>query len=349
MAHSQKVSVIVPVHNTEKWLPRCLDFLSHQTLPGLEIICIDDASTDGSWGILEAYGQKDPRFRLLRNEVNQGVGASRNRGLDAARGEYVGFVDSDDFVFLPFYRLLYEGARGADIAKGEIWGFDNEKEEARPRPHYGLNTLIRENKNWFCAGFTSAIFRREFIEEHGIRFPERMQTMEDPCFAIDCVLKANAVNVVDDAVYVYAENPESVTCTIEWSAVTAATLRAALLIGEMVRKAGVSAEHMPVIAFLAQTLQGIALVPEAADEELRTMTDMLTAFYEVSGMPKEFLYALTRCLRRKIFTINERNVFFLNHEKELSRTVEEQMERLERLRLFKTTLSRPGRKGTPRT
>ncbi|WP_165078581.1 MULTISPECIES: glycosyltransferase family 2 protein [unclassified Desulfovibrio] len=345
MANSQKVSVIVPVHNTEKWLPRCLDCLSHQALPGLEILCIDDASTDGSWDILQAYARKDPRFRLLRNAVNEGAGASRNRGLDAARGEYVGFVDSDDFVFLSFYKLLYEAARGADIVKGDIWGFDNEKEEVRPRPHYSLNALVRENRNWFSIGFTSAIFKRELIKRHGIRFPEQMQTMEDPCFTIDCVLKANAVNVVDDAIYVYAENPHSVTCTIQGATVAAATMRACLLIGEMVKNAGVSTQHMPVIAFLAQMLQGVALVPDATDEDIRPLTDMLTGLYEASGLQQEFLYSCTRSLRKKIFAINARNEFFLRHENEMTQSVESQMHRLRRVQMLKTTMRRPGRPG----
>lgn len=330
MANSPHVSVIVPVHNTEKWLPRCLDSLTYQTLQGLEIICIDDASTDDSWNILQAYAQRDPRIRLLRNLVNEGAGASRNRGLLAARGKYVGFVDSDDFVFMSFYSQLFEKAADADIVKGDIWGFDNEEEEVRPRPHYGLNALIRENKNWFCSGFTSAIFRRELIHDYGIRFPELIRTMEDPCFTIGCVLRADTVTVVEDAVYIYAENPHSVTCTLPGGPVVAATQRACALIGGMVREAGTSAAEMPVIAFLAQMLQGIALVPDAADEDIRALADTITKLYESSQQKQEFLYSCMQCLRQRVFAINAKNEFFLEHAEGLTHCVKEEMEKVQR-------------------
>ena len=330
MANSPHVSVIVPVHNTEKWLPRCLNSLTYQTLQGLEIICIDDASTDDSWNILQSYAQRDPRIRLLRNLVNEGAGASRNRGLDVSRGEYVGFVDSDDFVFLSFYKLLYEAARGADIVKGDIWGFDNEEEEVRPRPHYGLNALILENKNWFCSGFTSAIFRRELIYNHDIRFPELIRTMEDPCFTIGCVLRADTVTVVEDAVYIYAENPRSVTCTMGGAPVVSATERACALIGEMVREAGTSPAEMPIIAFLAQMLHGIALVPDAADEDIRALADSIMKLYASSQVKQEFLYYCMQCLRKRIFAINDKNEFFLGHAEELTHCVRDEMENVQR-------------------
>ena len=93
-----KVSVIVPVYNTKKYLPKCLDSLIAQTLKDIEIICINDASTDGSLKILQEYALRDNRIKIIDFKQNKGAGAARNTGIDTATGEYIGFVESDDFV-----------------------------------------------------------------------------------------------------------------------------------------------------------------------------------------------------------------------------------------------------------
>ncbi len=93
-----KVSILVAVYNAEKFLPKCLDSLVGQTHRDVEIICIDDASTDGSWHILQAYATKDSRVRILRQTVNGGQAKARNRGLEIAQGDYVMMVDSDDWL-----------------------------------------------------------------------------------------------------------------------------------------------------------------------------------------------------------------------------------------------------------
>ena len=95
--NSDLISIVVPVYNTEKYLPKCLDSLLGQTYKNLEIICINDGSTDGSLQILEDYAKQDNRIIVLSQE-NAKQGAARNRGLDIAKGEYVTFVDSDDWI-----------------------------------------------------------------------------------------------------------------------------------------------------------------------------------------------------------------------------------------------------------
>ena len=94
---SMILSVIIPVYNVEKYLAECLDSVCSQTLKDIEIICIDDGSTDGSAAILDDYARRDPRVRVIR-QANAGVGAARNRGLDIATGRYVYFIDSDDWL-----------------------------------------------------------------------------------------------------------------------------------------------------------------------------------------------------------------------------------------------------------
>lgn len=113
-----KVSVIVPVYNTEQYLMQCLDSILSQTLKDIEVICVNDSSSDNSLEILNKYANKDNRIIVI-NQLNQGACIARNNGLKAATGEYVGFVDSDDWIDKNFYELLYNSAKekNADIAR----------------------------------------------------------------------------------------------------------------------------------------------------------------------------------------------------------------------------------------
>ena len=116
-----KVSVIVPVYNKEKELEKCLDSLVQQTLEEIEIIVVDDASTDGSRKIIEQYKKKYPtKIKAYFNEMNQQIGKTRNRGLKEATGKYVGFVDGDDFVKPEMYQAYFEFAEqnNLDIVTG---------------------------------------------------------------------------------------------------------------------------------------------------------------------------------------------------------------------------------------
>ena len=105
-----KVSVIIPVFNTEKYLRKCLNSVCNQTLKDIEIICVNDSSTDDSLEILKEYAAKDERIKLINFIENKGAAAARNAGIDIARGEYIGFVDCDDYIDLDFYEKLYSKA-----------------------------------------------------------------------------------------------------------------------------------------------------------------------------------------------------------------------------------------------
>lgn len=103
------ISIIVPVYNIEEYLPRCLDSILTQTYTDLEVLLIDDGSKDASGDICDRYARKDPRVRVY-HQANGGVSAARNRGLDMARGEYIGFVDGDDMLEKDILHRLYENA-----------------------------------------------------------------------------------------------------------------------------------------------------------------------------------------------------------------------------------------------
>ena len=117
-----KVSVLVPVYNVEKYLSQCLDSLCAQTLKDIEFICINDGSTDDSGNILQAYAKKDSRFKII-NKTNSGYGDSMNFGLNEAKGEFIGIVESDDFaepdMFEKLYSLAYDNQ--LDIVKSNCF------------------------------------------------------------------------------------------------------------------------------------------------------------------------------------------------------------------------------------
>lgn len=123
-----KVSVIIPVYNVEEYLKECLDSVINQTLKEIEIICIDDCSTDSSYSILEEYAKKDSRIVLIKNKENMGVGYNRNIGIKEAKGEYIGFIDSDDYISEDYYENLYNTAKKYNSDVVNTLNVSNDKE-----------------------------------------------------------------------------------------------------------------------------------------------------------------------------------------------------------------------------
>ena len=171
-----KLSIIVPVYNTEKYIVNCLDSLVNQNLEEIEIICVNDGSTDRSLEILERYAGEDERIRIITKE-NDGLGAARNTGIDAAQGKYIGFVDSDDFADPNLFRLLVKAAESADadVAIGNVYlYYDDSKKTVPYRDQKFYQTLNRVGV--FRAkdvpeiveniGVWDRIYRRQFIENH---------------------------------------------------------------------------------------------------------------------------------------------------------------------------------------
>ncbi len=174
-----KVSVLVPVYNVKAYLRQCLDSLVAQTLTSVEFLCIDDGSTDGCSEILDAYAEKDARFRVI-HKANSGYGASMNVGLRAARGEYIGIVESDDFAEPEMFQALYEAAsrHHADVVKSNYWkttdGADTFTEILHGHAYETLFCPRKEDAAFFLDAPTiwSCLYRRTFLEEQGILFNE---------------------------------------------------------------------------------------------------------------------------------------------------------------------------------
>lgn len=124
---SPKVSIVVPVYKVEEYIDRCLDSLLNQTLKDIEIILVDDGSPDNCPKICDEYAQKDARVRVVHKQ-NEGLGYARNSGMEVAVGEYIAFVDSDDFVDIRMFEELYDVARGndSDVVYCNIYKYYNE-------------------------------------------------------------------------------------------------------------------------------------------------------------------------------------------------------------------------------
>ena len=176
-----KVSIIVPTYNVEQYLSECMDSIIGQTLKDLEIICVNDGSTDGSLDILKKYAATDERVIII-DKKNEGYGCAMNDGLDRASGEYVGIVEPDDYVDLHMYEDLYRVAKekDLDIVKADFYRFVRNKKgetlktyDALSKDGTGYNEVIDPKKNdgifRYVLNTWSGIYRRDFIEKYHIR------------------------------------------------------------------------------------------------------------------------------------------------------------------------------------
>ncbi len=216
-----KVSVIIPVYKTEDYLRKCLDSVSNQTLKDIEIICINDCSPDGCLEILKEYASKDDRFKIIDFKENKGAACARNAGIDVAQGEYIGFVDSDDFIDLDFYEKLYNKAieTGADAVKGKI-KIHSDTTNIAKEVFYDINDDIKNNPAYFYHSFTTAIYNTQFIKTHKIKFPENINNFEDPYFSILAGFYYNKVETVFNAFYHYNDYPNSSSKNLNLSIIT---------------------------------------------------------------------------------------------------------------------------------
>lgn len=218
---SYKVSVIVPVYNVEKFLSRCLDSLIRQTLEDIEIICVNDSSTDNSLSILQYYAKRDARISVI-SQANQGVSVARNTGMKFATGEYIGFVDSDDWIDLNFYEKLYNAAKkeDADIACcSSIRVHDSGRKLPKVTVKKyqvitGLNEKFRVTNTPRMSYVWNKIYRRKNLLNRNIKFPVNVTCCEDVYFTIDALYSSRKIVTVPEVLYYYWVNTKSATRTM---------------------------------------------------------------------------------------------------------------------------------------
>ena len=216
-----KVSVVVPVYNAEEVIERALDSLRHQTLKDIEIICIDDGSTDNTPEILKKYAAHDKRIRVIRQK-NAFVGMARNRGMAEAKGEFVGFMDNDDWVSENYFEELYKIAKEKQTKIAEtktVWSVMSEcyPHAKRKTTHvFKENAVNKQVVNTFdFDGFSTEflghvwdkIYKRSFLEEKHIDFTPYRTVYEDSYFAFQIYMSGEPIAVAEDGSYYYWEGP----------------------------------------------------------------------------------------------------------------------------------------------
>lgn len=211
-----KISVIVPIYNMEDHLEQCLDSLTGQTLKEIELLCVNDGSTDSSLDILEKYHAKDPRIRII-SKSNSGYGATMNRGLEAAVGEYIGIVEPDDFVELDMFETLYSLAveNNCEIAKSNRYDYKNGEdsfvEVLKGQEYYTVFSPL-DNQEFFLLppSTTTAIYQRDFLKRNGLKYLETPgASFQDTGFAYKALFCATRVILTDQPFYHYRRDREN--------------------------------------------------------------------------------------------------------------------------------------------
>lgn len=241
-----KVSIVVPVYNVEKYLSRCLDSILLQTMPNedYEVILVDDGSTDSSGRICDEYSLKCSNFKVI-HQKNSGVAAARNAGLDAAAGEYVTFVDSDDYIDPEYLSLPYgeavghssdivifdavkeflaENAGTSNIHNTKILAYsdrdlftDNKEDivSLRCRILYPYATAkmasVNFNPDVPLAAPWDKLYKLSFLRKHGLRFCEELAVLDDMCFNFEAFEKAERISYLHSCLYHYTVNQDSIT------------------------------------------------------------------------------------------------------------------------------------------
>ena len=217
----EKISIIVPVYNVEQYLPQCLDSIINQTYRNLEILLIDDGSTDNSGKICDEYAKLDNRIRVFHKK-NEGLSSARNLGINNCTGSFIGFVDSDDFVELDMYEILYNEQQriNADIVWCNYYNYFSKENYSMVKVFnknkyyklpFNLNELgldIFNNKYHEHAQAWSKLYKKSIFDN--IKYPYG-KTFEDLFIFLSTLMKANIISTVSRPLYYYRINrPNSI-------------------------------------------------------------------------------------------------------------------------------------------
>ncbi len=208
------ISIIIPIYNCDKFLRDCLDSIIHQTYQNLEIILVDDGSTDKSSEICDEYASHDSRIYVI-HKTNEGAGKARNDGLRIANGEIISFIDSDDFISVDFYKTMYSFLKeDVDIVECDYKEFvDKEKVEFNDLEYnsyiYNTNEAMKEHigDSIFRQLIWNKIYRRKVVEE--IPFPEGKR-IDDEYWMYQVIAKAKRLIHIDVIMYAYRQQDSSV-------------------------------------------------------------------------------------------------------------------------------------------
>lgn len=218
------VSIIIPIYNVEQYLRQCLDSVVNQTFKNFECICINDCSTDNSYTILKEYEKKDNRFIIINLPENKGQGVARNSGLKYAKGKYITFIDSDDWVSNDYIEILYSAIEkyNTDFVSAKFYLFDNVKQKIKRNslePKIPFNTILctKKDKKKIIKNISflqtstvcGNIFKRKFLLSNNMSF--KPVKFEDTLFIWEAIIRANNFIFIEDIIYFYRKNRKNST------------------------------------------------------------------------------------------------------------------------------------------
>lgn len=206
-----KLSVIIPIYNVEQYLRKCLDSVCNQTLEDIEIICINDCSPDNSLEILKEYQKNDNRIKIIDFNENKGSAVARNTGMEQAKGEYIGFIDPDDWIDLDFYEKLYNKAKdcSSDLVIGNIKTVLNKKEIKNNN-----DFQIFSKERVFYGLFPLGLYKRDLLSKYSIKFLEGCMIGEDRLLPIKACYYTRNFQIVEDVFYNQLTRDNSATKNI---------------------------------------------------------------------------------------------------------------------------------------
>lgn len=219
-----KVSIIIPIYNIEKYIKDCLESVVAQTLEEIEIICVDDGSTDESLKIIKKYSNKDERIKIINSTKNMGVSRARNIGLEASTGQYIFYIDGDDWIEINLIENLYKLAceHNADVVLGSmtfVWEKRREKHlnklsegvyDGKKKIKAFQNVYDIDNKevllNWNICG---NLFRRDKLYIQQMKLNEKIKIGEDMAVFLPFILNCDRIYVSDVTAYYYRQHESS--------------------------------------------------------------------------------------------------------------------------------------------
>jgi len=216
--HEIFISVIIPVYNVEKYIDKCINSLLNQTFNKFEMIFVGDKCSDNSMSIVEEYKKNDNRIITIYNDDNLGPGLTRNKGINIARGEYLSFVDPDDWLDHNFYEHLYTKAieSNADIIKGDFKYIDSNNNDLTNSMKYSSNDSILKKINngrplysCFISNHYTAIYKTAFIKTNNLFYPD-FRVGEDSIFLLKVCTSTNNIAFCNDAIYYYFKRENSI-------------------------------------------------------------------------------------------------------------------------------------------
>lgn len=270
-----KISIIVPIYNVEKYLDRCMQTLINQTLQDIEIIMVDDGSPDNCPKLCDEYAQKDNRIKVIHKK-NGGLSDARNAGLNIATGEYVAFIDSDDFTSINAYEKLYNVAikDNYDIVFAGFVRHDKEgniikcftynREYIGKDINYFLSDMLYQEKQdseekEICMSVWNAIYKKEILDKNNIRFKsERKFLSEDILFHSEILPCCKRIRCIPEHFYHYLHNEESLTHTFKDTKIEA-SIRLYETILSNLEKNSISMLKPQAMLFFIRYIRGIIM------------------------------------------------------------------------------------------